>query len=179
VVKVDDGIGTMTFNRPEKRNAMNPRLHAEMNHALDELIDDETVRVIILTGAGEDARFKDRPGRVNNFQQLIDVLRPVFATRPRGYWSERLTAHDVPNVPVHSIPEAMQNPEVRDLKLFHQMEHPRYGSLTALHRPPRLNGERESDPLPPPALGEHSEPVLPELGFAPLEIAALRSEKIL
>ena len=31
LVKVDDGIGTITFNRPEKRNAMNPKLHAEMN----------------------------------------------------------------------------------------------------------------------------------------------------
>ena len=128
---------------------------------------------------GEDARFKDRPGRINNFQQLIDVLRPVFAARPRGYWSERLTAHDVPNAPVHSIPEAMQDPEVRHLKLFHQMEHPRYGSVTALHRPLRLNGERESDPLPPPALGEHTESVLEELGFSPSEITALRSEKIL
>ena len=67
---------------------------------------------------GEDVRFKDRPERINNFQQLIDVLRPVFAARPRGHWSERLTAHDVPNAPVHSIPEAMQDPEVRHLKLF-------------------------------------------------------------
>src|SRR5262249_19183079 len=91
----------------------------------------------------------------------------------------RLTAHDVPNAPVHSIPEAMQDPEVRHLKLFHQMEHPRYGSVTALHRALRLNGERESDPLPPPALGEHTESVLEELGFSPAEVTAVRSEKIL
>ena len=53
LVNVDDGISTITLNRPEKRNAMNPRLHVEMNRALDELIDNETVRVIILTGSGE------------------------------------------------------------------------------------------------------------------------------
>ena len=53
LLKIDDGIALITLNRPEKRNAMNPRLHAEMNTALDELIADEAVRVIMLTGAGE------------------------------------------------------------------------------------------------------------------------------
>jgi len=53
LVRTEDGIGFITFNRPEKRNAMNPRLHAEMNLALDGLIDDDAVRVVILTGSGE------------------------------------------------------------------------------------------------------------------------------
>ncbi len=128
---------------------------------------------------GEDERFKDRPGRINNFQQLIDVLRPVFAAKPRSYWMQRLSGHDVPNAPVHSIPEVMDDPEVRHLKLFHELRHPHYGSMTVLHRPLRINGEREADPLPPPALGEHTETVLQELGFAPAAIAALHSEKIL
>ena len=52
IVRADDGIGFITLNRPEKRNAMNPRLHEEMNRALDALIEDEAVRVIILTGSG-------------------------------------------------------------------------------------------------------------------------------
>ncbi len=51
--RTEDGIGFLTLNRPDKRNAMNPKLHAEMNLALDEMIGDESVRVIILTGAGE------------------------------------------------------------------------------------------------------------------------------
>ncbi len=48
-----DGITTVRFNRPEKRNAMNPRLHREMYDALTELeVDDET-RVLVITGTGE------------------------------------------------------------------------------------------------------------------------------
>ena len=43
LVRTEDGIGFITFNRPEKRNAMNPLLHKEMNLALDELIDDEAI----------------------------------------------------------------------------------------------------------------------------------------
>jgi hypothetical protein len=131
-------------------------------------------REVLESASGGDPATPHRGGRAlqepaGGHQQFPaadpDVLRPVFGARPRGYWSERLTAHDVPNAPVHSTPEPMQDPEVRHLKLFHQMEHPRYASLTALERPLRLNGERESDPLPPPALGEHTESVLQELGI--------------
>jgi trans-feruloyl-CoA hydratase/vanillin synthase len=55
VVRVDedDGIFTLTFNRPEKRNAMNPALHERMHQLLSELRYNEKVRVLIITGAGE------------------------------------------------------------------------------------------------------------------------------
>ena len=47
-----DGITWLYLNRPEKRNAMNPRLHEEMVQALDELSRDDETRVLVLTGAG-------------------------------------------------------------------------------------------------------------------------------
>lgn len=49
----DDGIFTITFDRPEKRNAMNPALHRQMHALLDKLRFDDRVRVLIITGAGE------------------------------------------------------------------------------------------------------------------------------
>jgi trans-feruloyl-CoA hydratase/vanillin synthase len=52
-VAEDDGIFTVTFNRPDKRNAMNPGLHLEMHKLLTELRFDPKVRVLIITGAGE------------------------------------------------------------------------------------------------------------------------------
>lgn len=48
-----DGIATITLNRPEKKNAMNPQLHRDMHQTLLELRDDRTLRVIVLTGAGD------------------------------------------------------------------------------------------------------------------------------
>jgi len=105
----------------------------------------------------------------------VQLLRPVFAAKPREYWAERLAAHDVPAAVVHSIPEAMEEPEVRHLGMFHELSHPRYGKLTAMRRAARIGGERESDPLPPAALGEHTDAVLREFGFAASEIAGLRA----
>ncbi len=128
---------------------------------------------------GDDARFVDRPGRIKNFQALIEVFRPVFAARTRAAWMERLALHDVPSAPVHSIPEAMADPEVAHLGLFYEYEHPRFGRLTGMHRSARIDGERESDPLPPPALGEHTEHYLREAGIAAAEIDRLRDTGII
>src|SRR5215831_10739337 len=49
----DNGITTIAFNRPEKRNAMSPQLHREMFELLTDLRYDQETRVIVLTGAGE------------------------------------------------------------------------------------------------------------------------------
>lgn len=48
-----EGIATLTFNRPKALNALNTALLAELAEALDEINQDPTVRVLILTGAGE------------------------------------------------------------------------------------------------------------------------------
>ncbi len=48
----EEGITWITFNRPEKRNAMNPTLHIEMEEILFGLETNEATKVIVLTGAG-------------------------------------------------------------------------------------------------------------------------------
>jgi trans-feruloyl-CoA hydratase/vanillin synthase len=48
----DEGITWITFNRPEKRNAMSPTLHLEMEEILYGLETDSDTKVIVLTGAG-------------------------------------------------------------------------------------------------------------------------------
>jgi trans-feruloyl-CoA hydratase/vanillin synthase len=50
-VSVEDDVGTLTFDRPEKKNAMNPRLLEEMGDALGDLRDE--VHVLVVTGAGD------------------------------------------------------------------------------------------------------------------------------
>ena len=51
--KDDDGIAWVTLNRPEKRNAMSPQLHYDMENVMMGLETDDEVQVIVLTGAGD------------------------------------------------------------------------------------------------------------------------------
>jgi trans-feruloyl-CoA hydratase/vanillin synthase len=53
LVEKQDGITTVRFNRPEKRNAMNVQMHREMHDVLSELEFDEETQVLVLTGQGE------------------------------------------------------------------------------------------------------------------------------
>ena len=53
LVSTENGITTITFNRPEKRNAMSPQLHREMFDLLTEIRYDKETRVVVLTGAGD------------------------------------------------------------------------------------------------------------------------------
>lgn len=50
-----DGAARITINRPEKHNAFTPLTVSEMIDAMNRCRDDERIRVIILTGAGEKA----------------------------------------------------------------------------------------------------------------------------
>src|ERR1700742_3196042 len=53
--RVVDGVGVVTFNNPEKRNAMSLDMWEGFGQALTELRDDPEVRVVILVGAGDKA----------------------------------------------------------------------------------------------------------------------------
>src|SRR5882762_11522051 len=53
--EVTDGVGVITFNNPEKRNAMSLDMWEGLGLALVELRDDAEVRVVILIGAGDKA----------------------------------------------------------------------------------------------------------------------------
>ena len=50
--KDDEGIATITFNRPDARNAVNPQLQDETRDAVADITDDDAMRVLIITGAG-------------------------------------------------------------------------------------------------------------------------------
>lgn len=48
----EDGVATVTLNRPDVLNACEPRTHRELIAVFDELESDDTVRAVVLTGAG-------------------------------------------------------------------------------------------------------------------------------
>jgi enoyl-CoA hydratase len=99
----DDGVGLITFNQPEKRNAISMEMWTGLGDILDEFADDSGVCVVILTGAGNKAfvsgadisQFEknrnsaeaqeayDRANSVGR-NKLINFKKPVIA-RIRGF----------------------------------------------------------------------------------------------
>jgi trans-feruloyl-CoA hydratase/vanillin synthase len=78
LVHKEDGITTVTFNRPEKRNAMSPQFHRDMYDVLIELEGDEDTRVLVLTGAGpsfcagQDLKEYFKATQDNEYQHLVN-----------------------------------------------------------------------------------------------------------
>ena len=55
LVKIDEGICTITINRPDKLNALNRTVIMELSKALDEVYTDVDIKTAIITGAGSKA----------------------------------------------------------------------------------------------------------------------------
>lgn len=51
---VDNGVASITLNRPEKRNALNDALIADIKRGLQDASQDESVKVVVISGAGKD-----------------------------------------------------------------------------------------------------------------------------
>ena len=52
ILEKKDNISTLTLNRPEKLNALNPQMFIELVHAFREVNQDDETKVLVLTGAG-------------------------------------------------------------------------------------------------------------------------------
>ncbi|MDX6537756.1 MAG: feruloyl-CoA hydratase/lyase [Gaiellales bacterium] len=89
-VEIDAGIAWVELNRPEKRNAMNPTLNAEMVDVLLALDADDSAGVLVLTGAGDawsagmDLKeyFREVDGGPEHVQRKV--------RRDAAYWQWRL-----------------------------------------------------------------------------------------
>lgn len=74
LLETENGIATVTVNRPEKRNAMNIPTREELRKTFEQLEDDDSVAVVVLRGAGEDSYLAG--GDIEMFQtfELVDAL---------------------------------------------------------------------------------------------------------
>jgi len=72
IVEIKDGVGKITFNRPEVLNAYNQTVSHELRRAFEELAADKNVRVIVFTGAGRAFMAGADINMVNNWAALKD-----------------------------------------------------------------------------------------------------------
>src|SRR5215469_16452959 len=97
-VRVRDGIAWTALNRPEKRNAMSPPLHYEMDDALARLEVDDEVKVVVVTGEG--GNFSAGQDLKKFFRELEKdpaERKKAAAAANRWRW-ERLYGYDKPTI---------------------------------------------------------------------------------
>lgn len=110
-----------------------------------------------------DPRFAERPARIAHQDDLIDILTPVFAEKPRDEWCELLLANEVPHSPAYDANEALEDPQAVHLDIKVEAEHPEMGKFTTVRAPYSFDGEPELHVLPPPTLDEHGAEIRREL----------------
>src|SRR5690606_23980672 len=96
--------------------------------------------------------FESRPARIANYENVLAFLAPIFATKPRAHWEQRLAALEVPHSPVYSSQEVVEGELAKHHKLVIEGEGAR-GTFRTIRFPIRFDGEIEDDVVPPPELG--------------------------
>ena len=111
----------------------------------------------------DDPRFATREARIDHQDDLIAFMAPIFKTRTREVWCEKLAAAEVPHSPAYDSNEALEDPQARHLKLKVTATHPEMGAFTTVRSPLSFDGEMSLDILAPPTLGEHDDEIRREL----------------
>ena len=130
------------------------------------------------TDLATEPEFDTREKRIANYKALYAELAKTFAAKPRAEWAQRLEAQDVPYAPVHNVEEVIEDPQVKHLGTFYQIQHPQQGEVWGVYPPVRIDGERPATMTPPPVLGENVDEILAELGFGAEQCAELRANKV-
>jgi len=111
-----------------------------------------------------DPRFATNEARVRNRGELDRLLEEIFAARPREHWERALREHRVPGGPTAGVGESVIRARERGQVL--PLPPGAYGDLATVAAPFLFDGQRPEPSLAPPALGEHTEEVLREVGLS-------------
>jgi len=122
-----------------------------------------------------DARFSSNSSRVQNRAELEAIISEVFQAFPAAAVIERLEAAQIACTRLNSVQEFLQHPQLAARNRWREIDSPA-GPLRALIPPVTMEN---TDPVmgAVPALGEHTEAILKELGFEAVTIAAWRKNK--
>src|SRR6202162_2732266 len=97
-VRIQDGIAFTALNRPEKRNAMSPGLHYDMDDALARLEVDDNVKVVVVSGEGGNfSAGQDLQKFFRDLEKKPGERKKAAAAANRWRW-ERLYNYDKPTI---------------------------------------------------------------------------------
>lgn len=123
-----------------------------------------------------DARFADTLSRNERAAELIAILDGHFARHTRRHWLQLLEAREIPCGPVNTYEDLTADEQVLTNDYITGLEDPRLGRIRVPGLPIQLS-ETPGRLCPAPELGEHTEELLQELGYAWEDIARLRESR--
>lgn len=135
------------------------------------------MRTIGRAEALDDPRFKDWPARTDNVAALREVIEGALASDDPKTWETRLTAADVPCACIWTIDEIVEHPQLAHRDVLQTID-TRYGPMRLVGAGFRLAHGTPGIDRPPPTLGEHTDEILGEAGYAPAEIERLRGDAV-
>ncbi len=122
-----------------------------------------------------DPRYATNPQRVTRARELSAEIDPIVAARPALDLEASLVAVGVPCAAVRSATEFFDDPQVEAMAMSQVVHHSRIGGLRMAGVPWQFSRSPASIRRPAPALGEHTDEVLAELGYGTERIEALRT----
>jgi len=129
--------------------------------------------VLLQPGLATDPRFTSNPKRVAEREALRGLIVAAFASLTAAQVVERLERAQIANARVNTMAEVWAHPQLAARGRWRDVGSPA-GTLPALLPPGSWDEGPRMDPVP--ALGEHTDAILAELGCDAATIAALRAE---
>jgi formyl-CoA transferase len=122
-----------------------------------------------------DPRFSDPVKLMQNMPQLAEILDQVFAAQPMTHWYQVFSGVHVTFGAVRGPQEVIKDPQLQLNDIVVPLEGAGGKLDTTISSPIQVHGIAKVPARRAPALGEHNEEVLKQLGFSASEIAALHA----
>ena len=120
-----------------------------------------------------DSRFATMKARADNIGELYKIAGQCMTARSTADWLTTLNAAEIPCGPINQLEDLLDDPHLKAIDFFPEVEHPTEGRLRTTQPPVRYNSARSPIRRLQPHLGEHSVEVLREAGLDAREISAL------
>ena len=127
----------------------------------------------------DDDRFASNPERMVSIDALTPIMEETFRTQTTAHWVEVLENAGVPCGPIYNIEQVYADPHVQSREMSVKLEHPKSGSIRNIGVPVKLSDTPGSVRTPAPLLGQHSDEVLAQYGYANGDIAVFRDAGVL
>lgn len=103
---------------------------------------------------------------------LSERIEARMLEEPLDHWRQRFDAEGLLWAPVTTLDEVIADPQVREMGVFEEVDHPRAGRIEMVSVPFHIDGADIHVRRSAPEIGEHTFEVLSEIGFDADEIAA-------